>query len=240
MLDCRRAILAGLLGRTELMQYSSTSICRACSWDMDRQRRGHEFPASNTIPSGSAKEWCARSLPGAAFAMRACLMPCGQCRDMSLCPEPFRRRLTKIIRCRLARGKRFRSLTLWRRCWSTLRCGPTDRVLEVGTGSGYVTALLAVLCAEVFSVERHASLANSAEATLRRLGYSQCAIRVGDGRLGGRSMRRSMPFLFRRRRRRCLRDLFAQLREGGRMILPVGPSSSQELQLIRRPADRLR
>ena len=59
-----------------------------------------------------------------------------------------------------------------------------ERVLEVGTGSGYVTALLSLLCAEVYSVERHAQLAASAESTLHRLGYRNVKIRVGDGSQG--------------------------------------------------------
>src|SRR5260370_3451227 len=60
----------------------------------------------------------------------------------------------------------------------------TDRVLEIGTGSGYVAALLSLLCAEVYSVERHAQLAASAEATLRRLQYHDVKIKVGDGSQG--------------------------------------------------------
>ena len=58
---------------------------------------------------------------------------------------------------------------------------PADRVLEIGTGSGYVTALLSTLCAEVYSVERHADLAFAAERRLARLGYANVKIRVGDG-----------------------------------------------------------
>src|SRR5579859_2749903 len=60
----------------------------------------------------------------------------------------------------------------------------TDRVLEIGAGSGYVAALLSVLCAEVYSVERHAQLTASAEDVLRRLQYRNVKIKVGDGRQG--------------------------------------------------------
>jgi protein-L-isoaspartate(D-aspartate) O-methyltransferase len=107
-----------------------------------------------------------------------------------------------------------------------------DRVLEVGTGSGYVTALLAMLSAEVYSVERHAALASGAEATLRRLGYSNVCIRVGDGRLGWAEYAPFDAILVSAATAEMPPALFAQMREGGRMILPVGPSSSQELQLI--------
>jgi protein-L-isoaspartate(D-aspartate) O-methyltransferase len=107
-----------------------------------------------------------------------------------------------------------------------------DRVLEIGTGSGYVTALLAVLGADVYSVERRAVLASGAEATLRRLGYSNVSIRVGDGRLGWSEYAPYHAILVSAATAEMPPPLFAQLREGGRMILPVGPSSSQELRLI--------
>jgi protein-L-isoaspartate(D-aspartate) O-methyltransferase len=109
---------------------------------------------------------------------------------------------------------------------------PGDRVLEVGTGSGYVTALLALLCAEVYSVERHAALAGAAEAALRRLGYLNVRIRVGDGRLGWAEYAPYDAILVSAATAEMPAALFAQLRAGRRMILPVGPSSSQELHLI--------
>jgi protein-L-isoaspartate(D-aspartate) O-methyltransferase len=110
----------------------------------------------------------------------------------------------------------------------------TDRVLEVGTGSGYVTALLSLLCAEVFSVERFASLEASAGATLRRLWYGNVRIKVGDGSHGWSEHAPFDAILVSAATAEVPSPLFAQLSEGGRMILPVGPPSSQELQLIRK------
>jgi protein-L-isoaspartate(D-aspartate) O-methyltransferase len=110
----------------------------------------------------------------------------------------------------------------------------TDRVLEVGTGSGYVTALLSMLCAEVFSVERFASLADLAEVTLLGLGYRNVRIKVGDGRQGWSEHAPFDAILVSAATAEVPPPLFAQLSEGGRMILPVGPPSSQELQLIRK------
>ncbi len=107
-----------------------------------------------------------------------------------------------------------------------------DRVLEIGTGSGYVTALLALLCAAVYSVERHAQLAGSAENTLRRLGYRNVRIKVGDGSQGWVEYAPFDAILVSAATAEVPPALFAQLRDGGRMIVPVGPSSSQELQLI--------
>jgi protein-L-isoaspartate(D-aspartate) O-methyltransferase len=110
----------------------------------------------------------------------------------------------------------------------------TDRVLEVGTGSGYVTALLSLLCAEVYSVERHAQLAALAESTLHRLGYRNIKIRVGDGSQGWQQYAPFDAILVSAATSEMPPTLFAQLREGGRMVVPVGPPSSQELQLIRK------
>jgi len=108
----------------------------------------------------------------------------------------------------------------------------TDRVLEVGTGSGYVTALLSLLSAEVYSVERHAQLAALAESTLQRLEYRNVKIRVGDGRQGWAEYAPFDAILVSAATPEMPPTLFAQLREGGRMMVPIGPSFSQDLQLI--------
>ena len=108
----------------------------------------------------------------------------------------------------------------------------TERVLEIGTGSGYVTALLSLICSEVYSVERHAQLAALAESTLHRLHYRNVKIRVGDGRQGWPEHSPFDAILVSAATPEMPPSLFAQLRDGGRLILPVGPSSSQELQLI--------
>ena len=112
----------------------------------------------------------------------------------------------------------------------TLRA--TDRTLEVGTGSGYVTALLSLLCAEVYSVERHAELAASAERTLHRLEYRNVKIRVGDGSQGWAEYAPFDAILVSAATPEMPPTLFRQLRDGGRMMVPIGPPSCQELQLI--------
>ncbi|MGA2965430.1 MAG: protein-L-isoaspartate(D-aspartate) O-methyltransferase [Terriglobales bacterium] len=109
-----------------------------------------------------------------------------------------------------------------------------DRVLEIGTGSGYVTALLTLLCAEVYSVERHAQLAASAESVLQRLDYCNAKIKVGDGSRGWVEYAPFDAILVSAATAEMPPVLFAQLREGGRMMAPIGPPSSQELQLIRK------
>jgi protein-L-isoaspartate(D-aspartate) O-methyltransferase len=113
---------------------------------------------------------------------------------------------------------------------------PSDVVLEVGTGSGYQTALLSELTREVYSVERHASLAHAAEATLARLGYTKVKVLLGDGSHG---LAERAPFdaiVVSAAAPQIPPPLFEQLREGGRMVVPVGPPHAQELQLVRKQA----
>jgi len=110
----------------------------------------------------------------------------------------------------------------------------SESVLEVGTGSGYQTALLAVLAREVYSIERHASLAEGATAILTRLGFNNMRVVVGDGSHG---LREHAPFdaiLVSAAAPNLPRSLFDQLSETGRMVIPVGPPHAQELQLVRR------
>src|SRR6266567_941196 len=114
-----------------------------------------------------------------------------------------------------------------------LALSPADRVLEVGTGSGYVTALLAELAAQVFSVERHASLADAARELLSRMGYSNVKIVVGDGTLGFAQGARYDAIIVSAAAAELPRALLEQLAEGGRMIIPIGNADSQQLQLIR-------
>jgi protein-L-isoaspartate(D-aspartate) O-methyltransferase len=110
----------------------------------------------------------------------------------------------------------------------------SDVVLEVGTGSGYLTALLAELTRQVYSVERHASLAHTAQATLAQLGYTNVEVLVGDG---GKGLPDRAPFnaiVVSAASPQIPSPLFEQLREAGRMIVPVGPPHAQELQLVRK------
>jgi protein-L-isoaspartate(D-aspartate) O-methyltransferase len=113
-----------------------------------------------------------------------------------------------------------------------------DRILEVGTGSGYVTALLSLLSDEVYSVERHAQLAALAESMLDRLNYRNVRIRVGDGSQGWAEFAPFDAILVSAATAEMPLALFDQLREGGRMMVPIGPPSSQELQLISKVSGR--
>lgn len=111
---------------------------------------------------------------------------------------------------------------------------PDDVVLEVGTGSGYETAVLAELTRRVYSVERIASLAERARAVLERLGYSNVTVVQGDGSQG---LPEAAPFdaiVVAAAAPRVPQPLMDQLREGGRLVVPVGTGFAQALQLVRK------
>ena len=107
----------------------------------------------------------------------------------------------------------------------------TDRVLEVGTGSGYQTAILAELAARVYSIERVKSLALRARETLDRLGYVNVAIRSFDGTYGWSDEAPFDAILVAAGSPSIPPPLVEQLREGGRLVIPVGDRSTQVLQL---------
>jgi len=114
---------------------------------------------------------------------------------------------------------------------------PEDRVLEIGSGSGYQTAILAELASQVFAVERYASLTEAARAMLERLGYRNAKVITGDGSLG---MPEAAPFdaiIVSAAAPRIPPALVEQLAVGGRLIVPVGESDQQVVQLVQRNAD---
>ena len=113
-----------------------------------------------------------------------------------------------------------------------LALSPADRVLEVGTGSGYVTALLAELAAEVISVERHTTLADPARDLLVRMGYTDVKVMVGDGRQGFAEGAPYDAIIVSAASADIPPALLVQMAEGARMIIPVGPPDSQQLHLI--------
>ena len=116
-----------------------------------------------------------------------------------------------------------------------LHLRPGDRVLEIGTGSGYQTAVLSRLAAEVFSIEIIEPLAERAAAVLARLGIKNVRVKTGDGYAGWPEHAPFDAIIVT-----CAPDdvptpLVAQLKEGGRMIIPVGDTLGvQELYLLRK------
>jgi protein-L-isoaspartate(D-aspartate) O-methyltransferase len=110
----------------------------------------------------------------------------------------------------------------------------SESVLEVGTGSGYQTALLAMLARVVYSIERYATLARSAETILSGLGLDNVKVVVGDGSHGLREFAPYDAILVSAAAPSVPQSLLDQLSNTGRMVIPVGPPHAQELQLVRK------
>lgn len=115
-----------------------------------------------------------------------------------------------------------------------LRPGPSDRVLEIGTGSGFLTALLALSADRVYSVERIRELSVRARKALDGLGIRNAALFVGDGSIGWRKFAPFDVIVVSAASPSVPAALTDQLAEGGRFLLPVGTREAQELVLVRR------
>lgn len=112
-----------------------------------------------------------------------------------------------------------------------------DRVLEIGAGSGYQTALLAELAKQVFAIERYASLAEAARAALHSLGYGNVIVVSGDGSLGLSQHAPYDAIIVSAAAPRIPPALVEQLATGGRLIIPVGDAHDQLLKLVRKQPD---
>lgn len=105
---------------------------------------------------------------------------------------------------------------------------PTDRVLEVGTGSGYAAAILAEIAAEIFTIERFQSLARSAERQLHKLGYNNIHVIHGDGSLGWPQQAPYDAIIVAAGGPDLPQPLIDQLRVGGRLVMPVGDQREKQ------------
>ena len=112
-----------------------------------------------------------------------------------------------------------------------------DRVLEIGTGSGYQAAILAELVAQVFSIDRMASLTAQAQEVLDDLGYKNIHLRVGDGTLGWPEESPFEGIIVTAGAPQVPRPLVEQLALGGRLVIPVGDQFSQTLTVARKTKD---
>lgn len=107
-----------------------------------------------------------------------------------------------------------------------------ERVLEIGTGSGYQAAVLSVIATEVYSLERIASLADRAQTLLKNLGYDNVRVGVGDGTLGWKEYAPFDGIIVTAAAPKIPEAYIEQLDEGGRLVIPVGSSLGQILTVV--------
>ena len=115
-----------------------------------------------------------------------------------------------------------------------LRLSAEDRVLEIGTGTGYEAAVLSRMVREVYTIERFATLAEAARKIFDRLGYENVRVIIGDGSRGYPEAAPYDAIVVAAAAPRVPEGLMSQLKDGGRMIVPVGSADLQQLTLLRR------
>ena len=154
-------------------------------------------------------------------------------------PRSQRGRAYANVALPIAGGQTISQPLVVARMLEVLGLRPTDRVLDVGTGSGYHAALLSLLADHVFTIERHAELTGQARATITELGIDNVTFRVGDGWEGWPE---EAPFdainVAAATGEESPRELESQLADGGRMVAPVG-SREQHLMLTVRNGNRV-
>ncbi len=114
---------------------------------------------------------------------------------------------------------------------------PRAKVLEIGTGSGYQTAILSILARRVYTIERYRTLQAEAEARFDRLRLRNIVTRLGDGMLGWPEQGDFDRILVTAGTPECPPALLAQLREGGLLVAPIGPPEQQFVTVFRRDGD---
>jgi protein-L-isoaspartate(D-aspartate) O-methyltransferase len=149
-------------------------------------------------------------------------------------PPEARRRAYRDGALRIGAGQTISQPWIVARMAQALELRGSERVLEVGTGSGYAAAVLSLLCRELISVERHLELAQLAGATLSELGYGNVEVRTGDGALG---VPERAPFegisVTATARDEPPPALVAQLAPGGRLVCPVERDGRELLVRLR-------
>lgn len=152
-------------------------------------------------------------------------------------PEPMRRRAYDDSALPIGYGQTISQPSLQALYLQELELGPDDRVLEVGAGSGYQTALLAELAANVYAVERIPELTQRAREVLDELGYRNIALVTKDGTVGWAKYAPYDAILVAAAAPRVPETLVEQLTPGGRLLIPVGDRNTQELTLVTRTED---
>jgi protein-L-isoaspartate(D-aspartate) O-methyltransferase len=154
-------------------------------------------------------------------------------------PESVRHRAYEDVALPIGGGQTISQPWVQARYLELAQLSGRERVLEVGAGSGYQTALLAQLADAVFAVERIPALAQSARAALEAAGVRNVTVLVGDGTLGWRPFAPYDAILVAAASPEIPAPLVEQLSPGGRLVIPLGNRDNQVLTVARRVGDQL-
>ncbi|HET7553534.1 MAG TPA: protein-L-isoaspartate(D-aspartate) O-methyltransferase [Gemmatimonadaceae bacterium] len=154
-------------------------------------------------------------------------------------PTGMRHRAYEDSALPIGQGQTISQPSMHARYLELLRLTGNEKVLEIGTGSGYQTALLAHLASQVFSIERVAPLLERARDAIRQTGARNVSVLVGDGTLGWRDYGPYDAILVTAGAPDIPRPLAEQLAEGGRLLIPLGGREEQMLTLVIRRGDAL-
>jgi protein-L-isoaspartate(D-aspartate) O-methyltransferase len=154
-------------------------------------------------------------------------------------PTGMRHRAYEDSALPIGQGQTISQPSMHARYLELLRLTGNEKVLEIGTGSGYQTALLAHLASQVFSIERVAPLLERARDAIRQTGARNVSVLVGDGALGWRDYGPYDAILVTAGAPDIPRPLAEQLAEGGRLLIPLGGREEQMLTLVTRRGDAL-
>ena len=189
-------------------------------------------PAANSAYSNLRMEMVDAQLRGRGIRDPRVLDAMARVRRHEFTPEPYRAQAYEDHPLPIAEEQTISQPYIVAIMLEALALQPSDEILEIGTGSGYVTALLAELAAHVVSIERHASLADAARQLLSAMGYQNVKVITGDGSAGFAECAPYDKIIVSAAAPQLPLALVNQLAEGGRMIVPVGREDSQQLQLI--------
>jgi protein-L-isoaspartate(D-aspartate) O-methyltransferase len=151
-------------------------------------------------------------------------------------PQALRHRAYEDAALPIGNGQTISQPFTQARYLETLGLTGKERVLEIGTGSGYQTALLAALADQVFTIERVRALAAAAQAALKAAAVGNVSLLVGDGTLGWSAYAPYHAILVAAGGPEVPQPLVEQLVPGGRMIIPLGAKGAQTLTLVQRAA----
>ena len=155
-------------------------------------------------------------------------------------PDAMRHRAYEDVPLPIGAGQTISQPYVHARSLELLRLSGSDRVLEVGAGSGYQTALLAELASTVLAVERVPELAKAAREALEAVGVKNATVVVGDGTLGWRAYAPFDAIVVSAASPQVPAPLIEQLADGGRLVIPLGDQETQVLTLVEKRGNEIR